>query len=109
VTGAVFLPEHSSTPPGNRRGEIVGQVVPPLLPLGWPAENTGFENHPSPIYNAKRMTTETSTMESTITASRFPPASGGAGKSANSPVARGVQKRKRRSVVGQTGFSGLHQ
>jgi hypothetical protein len=44
--------------------------------------------------NVKRTTTETSTMETIITASLLPPASGGAGKSTNSPVAHVVQKTK---------------
>jgi hypothetical protein len=44
--------------------------------------------------NVKRTTTESSTMETVITASLQPLASGGAGKSTNSPVARVVQKTK---------------
>jgi hypothetical protein len=44
--------------------------------------------------NVKRSKTDTSTMETIITASLLPPASGGAGKSTSSPVARVVHKTR---------------
>jgi hypothetical protein len=44
--------------------------------------------------NVKRTKTETSTMETIIMASLLPPASGGAGKSTNSPVARVAHKTR---------------